>query len=84
VARTYNPAVTGGVWIRGACETASQAVADIIAQFCRLRRIQLQLPMLFGHHDYTGRNGSTVGNMADFRYVLPWMTPFERGEGSST
>src|SRR6201993_316199 len=55
----YNPAVTVGVWIRGACN-GFQAVCYIIAQILAALAASIAVPMLFGHTISPGATGSTV------------------------
>src|ERR1700747_2258794 len=54
----YNPAVTIGVWIRGACN-GLQAVCYIIAQILAACAASIAVPMLFGHTITPGAMGST-------------------------
>src|SRR6201987_4764259 len=54
----YNPAVTLGVWIRGACngvEAACYMIAQILAAFAA----SIAVPILFGHAITAGATGST-------------------------
>jgi aquaporin Z len=55
----YNPAVTIGVWIRGACN-GLQAVSYLIAQILAAFAASLTVPILFGHTITPGAMGSTV------------------------
>ena len=54
----YNPAVTVGVWIRGACN-GLQAVCYIIAQILAACAASIAVPMLLGHTIAPGAMGST-------------------------
>src|SRR6201987_1162118 len=54
----YNPAVTIGVWIRGACN-GLQAVCYIIAQILAACAASIAVPMLLGHTIAPGAMGST-------------------------
>ena len=55
----YNPAVTVGVWIRGACNSL-QAVCYIITQILAALAASIVVPMLFGHAITPGATGATV------------------------
>jgi aquaporin Z len=55
----YNPAVTIGVWIRGACN-GLQAAGYIIAQILAAFAASIAVPMLFGHTISPGATGSTA------------------------
>jgi aquaporin Z len=54
----YNPAVTIGVWIRGACN-GLQAGCYIIAQILAAFVASIAVPMLFGHTITPSATGST-------------------------
>ena len=55
----YNPAVTLGVWIRGACN-GLQAACYMIAQILAACAASIAVPILFGHTITAGATGSTV------------------------
>ena len=55
----YNPAVTVGIWIRGACN-ALQAVCYVMTQLLAAFAASLVVPALFGHTITPGPMGSNV------------------------
>jgi aquaporin Z len=62
----YNPAVTVGVWIRGACN-GLQAACYIIAQILAALAASMVVPVLFGHTITAGATGSiTQVMLAEF------------------